>query len=278
MLFIIIRSIVKLLQNPKHTTPFLGVFLSLIVAALLFFTPKKPFLKDLIPSGFVDIHSHLIPGIDDGAATASEATQLITTLQSLGFAQFIATPHIMEHLWNNTKETIANGLEKLTNELTISNKQVTIRTAAEYLMDGHFSELLQQEPLLCLKDNYVLVEMSYLNPPLQLMDIIFDCQVAGYQPILAHPERYLFYHSQMDNYHKLKKAGCLFQMNLLSVTGYYGTSVATVAEKLLLQGLVDFVGSDVHNQNHIKAFENRVVIKEVATLKEVMANNKQFRH
>lgn len=245
---------------------------------MLFFTSKKPFLKDLIPSDFVDIHSHLIPGIDDGATSLLDAMQLITGLQSLGFNQFITTPHIMEHLWNNNRETIADGLEKLKSDLTACNNEVPLRAAAEYLLDGHFSELLHQEPLLCLKDKYVLVEMSYLNPPLQLMDLIFDCQVAGYQPVLAHPERYLFYHSRFDTYRALKKAGCLFQMNLLSVSGYYGTSVATVAEKLLKQGLIDFVGSDVHNLNHLKAFENRVVIKEVGTLQEVIANNTQFRY
>lgn len=244
---------------------------------MLFFSPKKPFLKDLIPSDFVDIHSHLIPGIDDGVSSISDAKQLITALQAFGFEQFITTPHIMEHVWKNTKETITNGLEKLTTELTVSNKPVTIHAAAEYLMDGHFSELLQQEPLLCLKDKYVLVEMSYLNPPLQLMDLLFYCQVAGYQPILAHPERYLFYHSNLDHYRRLKKAGCLFQLNLLSITGYYGKSVANVAEQLLNQGMIDFVGSDVHNQNHVKAFEHRVLIKDVAPLKVAFEANGLFR-
>lgn len=245
---------------------------------MIFFASKKPPLKELIPSGYVDIHSHLIPGVDDGVATATDALQLITYLQEIGFSQFITTPHIMDTVWNNTAKTIAEGYQKITDYTpTVSLTTPPIRTAAEYLMDGHFSDLIQQHSLLCLKDNYVLVEMSYLNPPLQLMELIFDCQVAGYQPVLAHPERYLFYHSNFDTYSILKKAGCLFQLNLLSVTGYYGKSVAAIAEQLLIKGLIDFVGSDVHHQNHVKAFENRVLLKDLQPLKDVFEHNQIFR-
>ncbi|WP_396175511.1 tyrosine-protein phosphatase [Flavobacterium sp.] len=245
---------------------------------MIFFSSKKPYLKDLVPSNYADIHSHLLAGIDDGAKTVDESVQLIHSLQSFGFEQFITTPHIMEHLWNNTKETIYDSLQQLQNELAIANHLVSIQAAAEYFMDGHFSELAKQQSLLCLKDNYVLVEMSYLNPPLQLMDLIFDCQVAGYRLVLAHPERYLFYHSNFDKYRKLKKAGCFFQLNLLSVTGYYGQSVAVAAEQLLKQGMIDFVGSDVHHQNHVKAFENRVLQKDLQPLKVAFDNNRLFRN
>lgn len=243
---------------------------------MIFFSTKKPFLKDLVPPEYTDIHSHLIAGIDDGAKTTDESVQLIHSLQSFGFKQFITTPHIMQHLWNNNKDTIDNGLQKLSGALINQKLNVPIRAAAEYFMDEHFSELLQNESLLCIKDKYLLIEMSYLNPPLQLMDFIFDIQVAGYQPILAHPERYLFYHSKFDIYRTLKKAGCLFQMNLLSVTGYYGKSVSIIAEQLLKSGLVDFVGSDVHNQNHIKAFDNRVMVQDLQPLKDAFGNNTLF--
>ena len=253
-------------------------FLYINATVLLFYSSKKPYLKDLVPPNYTDIHSHLLAGVDDGAKTVVESIELICSLQSIGFEQFITTPHIMEQLWNNTKETINDRLQMLQNELHVANNFVSIQAKAEYFLDGHFSELVQQQSLLCLKDNYVLVEMSYLNPPLQLMDLIFDCQVAGYRPILAHPERYLFYHSNFDTYHLLKKAGCLFQLNLLSVTGYYGQSVAVVAEQLLAQGMIDFVGSDVHHQNHLKAFQNRILLKDLQPLKVAFDNNKLFRN
>lgn len=243
---------------------------------MLFFTPKRPLLKDLIPNGFVDIHSHLIPGIDDGAATLSDATQLITTLQSFGFHQFITTPHIMEHVWNNTKETIANGLEKLTNELTVSNKHVPISAAAEYLLDGNFKSKLNQEKLLTLKDNIVLVELSYRNPPIQLYDILFELQLKGYKPLLAHPERYVYYADKFSEFKQLKHAGCLFQLNLLAATGYYGKEVLQLADLLLKNGMYDFVGSDIHNLQHCNSFQNKVVLKNTAALEELIQKNSFF--
>jgi protein-tyrosine phosphatase len=131
--------------------------------------------------------------------------------------------------------------------------------------------------LLTLKDNYVLVEMSYINAPIQLYDVLFDLQVAGYIPVLAHPERYLFYHNNFNEYSKLKRAGCLFQLNLLAVVGYYGEGVAKIAEQLLEKGMYDFVGSDVHHDSHIAAFDKKVKLKDSTSLKEAIANNQFFR-
>jgi tyrosine-protein phosphatase YwqE len=119
--------------------------------------------------------------------------------------------------------------------------------------------------------------MSYINPPIQLYEIVFDLQVAGYIPVLAHPERYLFYHSNFDEYQKLKRAGCLFQLNLAAVVGYYGESIAKIAEKLLQKGMYNFVGSDVHHNNHVAAFEQKVRVKDLNPLKEIISNNQFFR-
>lgn len=243
---------------------------------MIFFSKKKSVLKDLIPDNFTDIHSHLIPGIDDGAKTSEDAIKLITELEKIGFKQFITTPHIIHNLWNNTHQTIKEGEKSLNNYLIENSNKKVVKASAEYMMDTYFLELLQKEKLLTLKDFYILVEMSYLNPPLQLLDIIFDIQVAGYKPILAHPERYLFYHNNFDAYHKLRKAGCLFQLNLLSVTGYYGENVARTAQKLLSNNMIEFVGSDVHHLNHVQSFENRLIIKEEKPLLEAIQNNQLF--
>ncbi len=119
--------------------------------------------------------------------------------------------------------------------------------------------------------------MSYLNPPIQLTEFIYSLQVEGYTPILAHPERYLFYHNDFESYKKLKKSGCLFQLNLLSTVGYYGGHVVEVSDKLLKNGFIDFVGSDVHHKNHVDAFNGKIVIKEMAPLEEAIKNNQLFR-
>ena len=243
---------------------------------MLFFSKQKVILKDLIPDSHIDIHSHLLPGIDDGAQTIEDTLFLIDSLKIMGIAKFITTPHIFSGFWDNNKEKIQELEAKTISELKESNLNIPFQAASEYLLDDHFVSLFQKGEVLTLKDNYVLVEMSYLNPPIQLFDIIFDLQIAGYKPVLAHPERYTFYHNDFDQYLKLKNSGCLFQLNLLSTVGYYGAAVTQVAEKLLKNGLIDFVGSDVHHKKHIDSFDEKILIKDLQPLKEAFANNQFF--
>jgi protein-tyrosine phosphatase len=244
---------------------------------VLFFTKNKTVLKDLIPDNHVDIHSHLLPGIDDGARTFEDTITLTKALQSFGINQFITTPHIIQHVWDNTYEQIVDNKNNTILELEKNNIKVPFNAAAEYLMDDQFVRLFQSGELLTLKDNYVLVEMSYINAPIQLYSILFDLQVAGYIPVLAHPERYLFYHNNFNEYAKLKRAGCLFQLNLLSVVGYYGSEITKIANQLLAKGMYDYVGSDVHHDKHIASFEQKVKTKDLTPLKEAFANNQFFK-
>lgn len=241
------------------------------------FLSRKPFLNDLLPNNHVDIHAHLLPGIDDGAKTIQDSIELMTGMQALGIDQFIATPHVMSSVWENTRAGIEANFESTNKQLQEANQNFSLSPAAEYLLDGTFLELLHREPLLTLKDNYVLVEMSYLSAPIQLYDIIFEIQLEGYKPVLAHPERYLFYHQNTREYHKLKQQGCFFQLNLLSVVGYYGANVAQAAETILQKGIYDFVGTDVHHQNHLKGLSQRIKTKGIENLKEAIANNQVFR-
>ncbi|TDE51260.1 tyrosine-protein phosphatase [Flavobacterium sp. GT3P67] len=244
---------------------------------MLTFFRSKPILKDLIPDQHIDIHSHLLPGIDDGAKTFEDTLKLTLALQEMGISQFITTPHIIQQVWENTHEKILNKKTTTVLELEKNNITVSFNAAAEYLMDDQFVRLFESHDLLTLKDNYVLVEMSYINAPIQLYSILFDLQVAGYIPVLAHPERYLFYHNNFNEYHKLKRAGCLFQLNLLSVVGYYGVAITKIAEQLLQKGMYTYVGSDVHHDNHVAAFKQKVKLKDLAPLKEAIANNQFFK-
>lgn len=238
---------------------------------------SKPILKDLIPNNHVDIHSHLLPGIDDGARTFNDSLRLIQSLQGMGITQFITTPHIIQHVWENTHEQIQSNKQTTVLALEENNIKLPFKAAAEYLMDDQFVKLFQSHDLLTLKDNYVLVEMSYINAPIQLYSILFDLQVAGYIPVLAHPERYIFYHNNFNEYHKLKKAGCLFQLNLLAVVGYYGENIAKVAEQLLQKGMYDYVGTDVHHDAHIAAFDKKIKLKDYKPLQEIITNNQFFK-
>jgi tyrosine-protein phosphatase YwqE len=244
---------------------------------MLSFFQSKTLLKNLIPDNYIDIHSHLLPAIDDGALTFEDTLQLTSALQNFGTCQFITTPHIIQHVWDNTLEGIKLKENKTIILLTKEDFKAPLKAAAEYLMDDQFVSLFQDGQLLTLKDNYVLVEMSYINPPIQLYSILFDLQIAGYIPVLAHPERYLFYHNNLNEYDKLKKAGCLFQLNLLSVVGYYGFGIRKVAEQLLKKGMYDYVGSDVHHHKHIAAFNQPVYLKDLTPLKEAIGNNEFFK-
>ncbi|HQF49023.1 MAG TPA: histidinol phosphatase, partial [Flavobacterium alvei] len=178
---------------------------------------SKPILKDIIPDNYIDIHSHILPGIDDGAKTLGDSLQLIQALQGFGASKLITTPHVIQHFWENSSQNIKEKEAETNLELKKNNLSIPFRAAAEYMMDENFVKLFQSEKLLTLKSNYVLVEMSYINPPIQLYSILFDLQVAGYIPVLAHPERYNFFHKNFEEYNKLINAGCLLQLNLLSV-------------------------------------------------------------
>ncbi|MDR7210662.1 CpsB/CapC family capsule biosynthesis tyrosine phosphatase [Flavobacterium piscis] len=244
---------------------------------MLSFLVQKPYLKDLLAGDYIDIHSHLLPGIDDGAKTIADTLRLINAFEKIGVSQFITTPHISHYVWNNSPQAILDNHAKTTILLSESNIKKPFQTGAEYFMDDWFERHFKTEKLLPLKDNYVLVEMSYMNAPIQLYKILFDLQVAGYKAVLAHPERYLFYHKNFSEYEKLKKAGCLFQLNLLAVVGYYGEEITKISEQLLKKGMYDFVGTDVHHDNHIAAFDHKIKVSSLNALKDIISNNQFFR-
>ena len=237
----------------------------------------KPKLSDLIPEGAVDIHSHILPGIDDGAATISHTIKLLEGLNKIGFSKCIATPHTLPEIWENTSNGIKETFQATKEQLQEPHHTMLQHAASEYMINEAFLERLQTEPLLTIKDNIVLIEMSYMNPPLALKEIIFEIQLKGYQPLLAHPERYLFYHQNTKMYQTLKELDVKFQLNLLSSVGYYGSSVATAADFLLKENYIDFVGTDVHHMKHIGAFENKLIIKSEAALRSAIERNSYFK-
>jgi protein-tyrosine phosphatase len=244
---------------------------------MLHFLKSKPVLKDLIPDNYVDIHSHLLPGLDDGAKSFQDTLRMTQALINLGFSEFITTPHSIQHVWDNTNTIIKDCETATVLELHKNQINTPFKAASEYMMDDQFVNLFKAGELLTLKKNYVLVEMSYINPPIQLYTILFELQLAGYIPVLAHPERYMFYYKNFDEYLKLKNAGCLFQLNLLATVGYYGEGIAKIAENLLKKGMYDFVGSDVHHDKHIAAFDQKIKVKDSMSLKEVINNNQFFK-
>src|SRR5690606_6065388 len=239
---------------------------------------KKEYLKDSL-EGFIDIHNHILPGIDDGSPDLETSLNLIRRYNNLGVSEFICTPHIMNDYYPNTPITIYNALDKLKIALTQTRDldQVKISAAAEYMMDQTFMEILESEKILTLKDNYILVEMSYFQAPINLKEILFQLQTRGYKPVLAHPERYAYYHSKdLSHYENLKNRGCLFQINALSLSTHYGTGIQRTAFQLIEAGMINFIGTDTHRAQHIEKVESITINKKISSpLKKVIDATKE---
>tara|TARA_Y100000766_G_scaffold274920_1_gene277392 strand:+ start:144 stop:875 length:732 start_codon:yes stop_codon:yes gene_type:complete len=233
---------------------------------------SKPTLKDLIPKGFVDIHSHILPGIDDGAKNINESLKLISKMKNLGFSKIIATPHTYQGLYNNTNESIIKSYEKLSNKF---ENGIKVCFASEYLIDETIMERIKKNEILCLKDKFLLLETSFIDYPLNLYDIIFEIKLNGYIPVIAHPERYIYMHNDFKSYYKLKKMGCKFQLNLLSLTGFYGKDIRIISKKMINKNLIDFAGSDIHNLNHILQFDKKIDLKNFDKLINILENTKK---
>jgi protein-tyrosine phosphatase len=207
-----------------------------------------------------DMHSHLLPGIDDGSPNLETSLELIRRMMKLGFNKFVTTPHIMWEMYKNTPAIINEKLYLLREALKKEGIDVEINAAAEYFLDEHVNNLLsQKEKLLTVHENMVLVEFSLAHPPFDLKDILFELTMQGYQPIIAHPERYIYLESAKDFYDELKDAGYYFQLNLTSLSGYYGKSANNLAQHLIKKGYYNFVGSDLHHFRHAEALASPAV-------------------
>lgn len=214
-----------------------------------------------------DMHSHLIPGIDDGSPDPETSVSLIKGMMELGYKRFIATPHIMWDMYRNTRDIILRQRDVLRDALKEAGMDVQVDAAAEYFLDDYVEGLLEKnEPLLTISGSMVLVEFSMAQPSMSLKKILFDMQMQGYQPVIAHPERYVYLDKQKDFYDELKNDGCYFQLNLMSLGGYYGKTVQELAQYLLKKGYYDLAGTDLHHSRHLDALRNPQITAGLAKL------------
>jgi protein-tyrosine phosphatase len=220
----------------------------------------NPFLSKVKPDlSFIgiDMHSHLLPGLDDGLKEVEQSVAFIKSLHSLGYKKLICTPHIISDLYPNSPETILPKLQLVREALKQNNIPVEIEAAAEYMVDdGMEKNIANNAPLLTFGKNLILIEMSYAIASMNIEKVIFSLKMKGYQPVLAHPERYNYYHKQFESYQRFADLGCLLQVNLLSLLGYYGKDVKKTAEKLLKNKMVDLLGTDMHHEGHLKALHD----------------------
>jgi len=240
---------------------------------LKLFSKSKP-SSEKIDLSFLkaDMHSHLIPGIDDGPRDMETSLQLVRGMMELGYKKIITTPHIMWDMYKNSREMILEKLELLRTAVKKEGLDVEINAAAEYFLDDHVAGLVKNnEPLLTIGENMVLVEFSLAHPSMSLKDILFDMQMQGYQPVIAHPERYIYLEHAKEFYDELKTIGCFFQLNLLSLGNHYGKSVHDLAQYLIKKEYYDLVGTDLHHARHLDELNNPSLL---APLKKLFDSGK----
>lgn len=207
-----------------------------------------------------DLHSHFIPGIDDGAKTIEDSLELIGAMEKMGYTKVITTPHIMSDYYRNTPEIILGGLDLVRNALAKSGSKMQIEAAAEYYIDFDFQEKIKEKKLLTFGNNYVLFEMPFIGEPQILNTVIFDMQMAGYKPVLAHVERYQFWHKDYEKIQSMKDKGVLLQLNINSLSGYYSPQVRKLAEKMIDENMFDVLGSDCHHPGHIELMQKAITM------------------
>ncbi|HLU16901.1 MAG TPA: CpsB/CapC family capsule biosynthesis tyrosine phosphatase [Edaphocola sp.] len=215
-----------------------------------------------------DMHSHIIPGLDDGAPDIETAISLIRGMHEAGISCFMGTPHIMEELYHNNKETIAPAYEALKQGLKEAQLNVQVNYAAEYMVDEGFLAHLRTKRLLTLYDNWVLIETPFYTEPIDMEEVLFQIETAGYKAILAHPERYHYVDDRFKVFEKYIHRGMKLQLNVLSLTGYYGLKEREVANRLLEAGYYQYIGTDLHHERHLNRLSHIELEKKTIQLME----------
>ncbi len=206
-----------------------------------------------------DMHSHVLPGLDDGADTVEAGLALLRELHALGYRKLIATPHIMGDFYKNTPTGVRAALATLQAAATEHQIDIELGCAAEYYLDEWFLPRLERgDEMLTFggAKKYLLLETSYINESRQLSETLFELRAGGYQPVIAHPERYKYLHGRVDELPRWKEKGALLQLNLNSLAGYYGPAERHLAEQIIDQKLVDFAGTDAHGLKHTSVLRN----------------------
>ncbi|MCU0435895.1 MAG: capsular biosynthesis protein [Bacteroidia bacterium] len=231
----------------------------------IFSKPDPVLAADLSVIG-VDMHSHFIPGIDDGAKTMQDSLQLLRGMQEFGYRKVITTPHVMSDFFRNTPEIILGGLDNVRKAAAEEGLNIEIDAAAEYYDDFELDKKIDQEKLLTFGGNYLLFEVSYLNEPQNISSLIFRLITSGYKPVLAHPERYPFWYRRLEMFEEIREKGVLLQLNINSLTGHYSPEAKKVAEHLIDKNMVDFLGSDCHHAGHQQLMQRAIKTKALHKL------------
>ena len=237
---------------------------------MFWISKKSTHLKGIWNNTFIDIHNHLLPNIDDGSKSIAQTQLMIEKMQELGIVEAIATPHTYPGLWDNNKEKIENAYD------TVGTTYIT-KCSSEYFADQYLLALAEAGTLLPIKDNYLLIEFAMIGPPNDaILDTLFQLKLKGYQLILAHPERYQYWSNDIALFDQLKSFDLHFQLNALSLLGYYGKPTQKLAETLLANGHYDFLGTDFHTLEQIEFAKNNTFNARYSSKLEALVEANTF--
>jgi tyrosine-protein phosphatase YwqE len=221
----------------------------------------------------IDMHSHLIPGIDDGSPSMEHSLAMLMKFQNLGFKKVITTPHVKPGSYPNTSEIILDGYKQLKAAAIEAGITLEIEVAAEYFFDETLIDKIKAKDILSFGDHYVLVEFAFNHPPI-FENLLFDTLIEnGYKPVLAHFERYSYYFGSMAKAQEWQKKGVAIQLNLNSLCGAYGPEVKRQAEAMMDQFAFDFVGTDCHRMEHLIQLEDNLTLPYLSRLNDFMLKN-----
>ncbi len=209
------------------------------------------------PKLLVDIHSHILPNLDDGSKSITETIEICKKMAELGFQKMIVTPHNQKDWFNNPPEKIVDALNKTNVALSIHRVPIILQAASEYYLDDLFISKIKAKEVLTFGNNHVLFELSPFIPDKNLFNHIELILNAGYTPVLAHPERYIYFYNQKAIYHKLIELDVKFQLNLISLSNKVSIELRNIAEYLVDNDLISFCGSDTHS------LKNPLIIEEL---------------
>lgn len=224
-----------------------------------------------------DMHSHFLPGVDDGARTMDESLAMLRKMQEFGYQKCILTPHIKMDMYPNSEADLQVRFLELTQAMDAAGLTIRVELAAEYYLDDHFLNRLENTPLLSFgPQRYVLVEFSFVNAPVFELETFQRIIDKGYTPILAHFERYVYFHGSIASAETYRAMGVNIQLNLNSLTGHYGPDVKKQAERMLDLFTVDFVGTDAHRMDHLVLLENHLNVPHLKLLNERLLKNQSL--
>lgn len=234
-----------------------------------FFFKRKPVILPFV----TDIHVHVVPGVDDGSPDVTTSGMLLERMYNMGIMRVFTSPHVTQDTFENTPESLAKPMADLQEEVSRRNLRIELHRHAEYRLDEFFIQQKNAGKLTPMPGNLLLVENSFAQEPYDLDNVLFDLRLSGYTPVMAHPERYKYYSEfHRDRYKQLHNSGVLFQINLLSLAGRYGRAERATALELLESGMVEFIGTDIHRESHVKLIEDYLSSRTFIRDRKLMTN------